>query len=357
MSDKVRYSIDFNDEWIQEDCHWKLDRIFTISCELLDSSIKNPKLEYTLLADGAAALYMGSSTNIYNNKIVCTAKLSDSRLEFDRYSDPENQNPDYNINTIDFIELLCRVNANGSYIGGDYNKSFSIVKAPPKMYQDTELTIGYVVDNPGEVKCSWKPYQDLFKNSGNLRGYNIELYHRQAGKTSEADFERVGFLKWDEESRSEGIYKLVVDSELEDSYTPIAGEEVYMNLNPGTELYIPDPNITEFYFTPKYFKIRKFNNEDTQINPGDEYEFRIYPYNIYSSYLEYTDGNNANAYPSSFITYDGTYSDPIKVPKGIVRVKVGEDWKEGQVWVMKGGQWKEAQAVYVKTSAGWKETK
>ena len=41
---------------------------------------------------------------------------------------------------------------------------------------------------------------------------------------------------------------------------------------------------------------------------------------------------------------------------GIMRVKVNNTWKEGQVWIKTANGWKEADSVHVKTSAGWKES-
>ena len=41
---------------------------------------------------------------------------------------------------------------------------------------------------------------------------------------------------------------------------------------------------------------------------------------------------------------------------GILHVKPGSAWKEGQVFVKVAGAWKEAESVHVKTSAGWKES-
>jgi hypothetical protein len=42
--------------------------------------------------------------------------------------------------------------------------------------------------------------------------------------------------------------------------------------------------------------------------------------------------------------------------KGIMNVKVGGSWKEGQVYVKVGGAWKEAQGVYTKVNGSWKES-
>lgn len=41
---------------------------------------------------------------------------------------------------------------------------------------------------------------------------------------------------------------------------------------------------------------------------------------------------------------------------GIVHVKVGSSWKEGQVYIKAGGVWKEAESVYTKVSGSWKES-
>lgn len=41
---------------------------------------------------------------------------------------------------------------------------------------------------------------------------------------------------------------------------------------------------------------------------------------------------------------------------GIVRIKEGGSWREGQVYVKVNNSWKEAETVYTKTSTGWKES-
>ena len=41
---------------------------------------------------------------------------------------------------------------------------------------------------------------------------------------------------------------------------------------------------------------------------------------------------------------------------GIMRVKAGSKWHEGQVWVKVSNKWVEADVVKIKTSAGWKES-
>ena len=42
--------------------------------------------------------------------------------------------------------------------------------------------------------------------------------------------------------------------------------------------------------------------------------------------------------------------------KGVMRVKINNSWKEGQVYVKTGESWKEAQGVYTKVNGSWKES-
>jgi hypothetical protein len=41
---------------------------------------------------------------------------------------------------------------------------------------------------------------------------------------------------------------------------------------------------------------------------------------------------------------------------GVVRIKVGNSWKEGVVWIKTGGSWKEASVVYANVNGAWKES-
>lgn len=50
-------------------------------------------------------------------------------------------------------------------------------------------------------------------------------------------------------------------------------------------------------------------------------------------------------------------SDTIRVVSaGIVKIKVNNQWKEGQVWIKNNGSWIEADEVYVKTNGVWKSS-
>lgn len=85
-----------------------------------------------------------------------------------------------------------------------------------------------------------------------------------------------------------------------------------------------------------------FDPEKSGIQPGQQIIFRVDAYS--------TDGVNTKLYTNS-------YSSAYTVENaGIVRVKVSNDWKEGQVYVKVNGNWKEAQAVYTKVSSNWKES-
>jgi hypothetical protein len=228
-----------------------------------------------------------------------------------------------------------------------------------------DINIELVADNPGEIRCFWENPNSVEHNHydpecevDEVNGYCVELFHRteaeaKADPTGQTGFEKVGFLKWNADELNKDNYKITSDNidVLANDFVLAEDEVVYLNKHPGTELDIPDPNKTEFWFTPKYFKIRKFGEEDSKIMPGDEYQFVIYPYNVYSTYLD----ESGRPQPSAYLTNEGSQSERKKISKGIVRVKTADSWVEGQVWVMTVNGWKQAEAVYAKTENGWKE--
>lgn len=78
--------------------------------------------------------------------------------------------------------------------------------------------------------------------------------------------------------------------------------------------------------------------------PGDRIQFTIHSYT--------KNGKGEKKFSSSYAT-SSTYTVQ---NAGIVRVKVGNSWKEGQVWIKTGGAWKEASSVHAKVSGSWKES-
>jgi hypothetical protein len=81
--------------------------------------------------------------------------------------------------------------------------------------------------------------------------------------------------------------------------------------------------------------------------PGDTVRIGVKPYTQYGASNTGTQLFNA----------DYTYSANSTVRNaGIVHVKVGGTWKEGQVYVKVNGAWKEAETVSTKVNGSWKES-
>ena len=340
MSDKIKCSIDFDDEWIQEDCHWKLKRLvyFTFTTDAA-----NPHFYYSLLKNNP------SEVQIDNKDIVKKGNTYTYVLDLSNHLSDILESPE-NYLTDDWLTVsaTCAVDGLPEFFSKDY-----YLKVAPREISQLDIKLEYVTERPGEVCCSWMEYWENTEEKY-LKGSSVEMFHRPAG---ESEFVKVGFLKWDEKKFEDDPYYhyIIKDTELENSTneyinncTIAEDETVYMNLLPGSELYLGQSDFFSFNFNPK----------ELGIKPGDEYEFRIYPYNVYCSHFTHDEDENiCGTDISALLTNDGTLSSIRKVPKGIVRVKVGEDWKEGQVWVMKDGQWKEAEAVYVMNEGTWKEAK
>lgn len=78
--------------------------------------------------------------------------------------------------------------------------------------------------------------------------------------------------------------------------------------------------------------------------PGDTVRLRV------KSYIR--NGKNQIVASSTYIN-----SERYTVENtGVVRIKAGGAWKEGQVWVKVNGTWKEAQTVNIKVNGSWKES-
>lgn len=63
------------------------------------------------------------------------------------------------------------------------------------------------------------------------------------------------------------------------------------------------------------------------------------------------DGSNVKT-PGAFVS---SVASPVQ-NAGIVNVKVGGQWQEGQVWVKADGAWREAETVNVKVNGSWQES-
>lgn len=76
------------------------------------------------------------------------------------------------------------------------------------------------------------------------------------------------------------------------------------------------------------------------------------------SYTRFGEKNTGSQLFKSRASEDQVLSDPEIVQNaGIVRIKEGDSWREGQVYIKVDKTWKEAETVYIKTDDGsWKES-
>lgn len=81
--------------------------------------------------------------------------------------------------------------------------------------------------------------------------------------------------------------------------------------------------------------------------PGDKVKLGIIPFTRFGR------DNDGSAL---FRTTETFSAESTVQNAGVVRVKVGGAWKEGQVWVKTAGSWKEAEIVKTKVGGVWKES-
>jgi hypothetical protein len=83
--------------------------------------------------------------------------------------------------------------------------------------------------------------------------------------------------------------------------------------------------------------------------PGDTVYLGVYAYSKDNNGKQlFNDGGGGE--------YQLTSSSEPVLNAGVVQVKVGDGWTEGQVWVKTPDGWKEADTVSTKTADGWKES-
>jgi hypothetical protein len=122
------------------------------------------------------------------------------------------------------------------------------------------------------------------------------------------------------------------------------GNAIYDDLGAGEE------NNRYYYDTESTATSLTLYPERHDLKPNDTIKIGLFSYT--------KDGTGKQLFHSGQVFYksaDGTDARLIQ-NAGIMRVKVGTAWKEGQVYVKVGNDWKEAETVNVKTSAGWKES-
>lgn len=362
------YSIDFDDEWVQKDCHWELNRFFRLTWNVADG--KN--LYYRL---------GGFSSRLSDYKSIDSSKVYTKRDSY-IYELP--------LAAFTTAELIAARDSDGwitltVYNGSTYKtfSKFYLLELPPIMVEPEaplkNIRTELVTYNPGEVILSWDRAKELDNSDAenspdSLDGYCIELFHRPSGAASFTQVKGITLVKGEtepEEGVKLPVFKLVkVSNYSDDTFTELPEDkeelkeflqsdlsfkhaaanventedyltvEAYMELSKAIEYGI-DLTVPKFYFTPK----------NLGIMPGDSYKFIIYPYSHYEGALIGTKGAEHT---------EGT-------SKGVVRVKTADSWVEGQVWVCVSApvepnkvKWVQAEAIYAMADDGtgkgvWKE--
>jgi hypothetical protein len=118
------------------------------------------------------------------------------------------------------------------------------------------------------------------------------------------------------------------------------------NVSPTDYYWDRDGTSTSATIYTKYYNKEVIANYE-DILPGDIVKFAV---TAYTRYGDKYDGNKL------FKTSESFSSEHIVQNAGVIRVKVGSAWKEGQVYVKTADSWKEADVVSVKTASGWQES-
>lgn len=355
--------VDFSFE--QTDCHWELTRFFRLTWDKADGKSLMYRLDNKDNADNFRDYKSIEADQVYTERDSYIYEIPFSNFTSDEIAAARKYDPD---NSGDYGWITFSVSNN---IGTSKKtfKKFYFLELPPvitKAENEKVINTDFVIENPGEIKVSWKPAIELDvvevngekidRGIDDLDGYSIEVFHcpKELDHTKPENFTRLSGLKWHKDAPGTNApadeyeaykYTLVRDSVNIEVNAPevLEGEEEissYVDLNPGSEVYIERPLLvntpkTEFFFNPKHLNIK----------PSDHYKFVVRPYSHYGS--------------ASLISNEGVESEVYKVRPGFVHVKTANGWEAGQVWVYAntkdGPKWVVAEAVYTKTADDWKE--
>jgi hypothetical protein len=115
------------------------------------------------------------------------------------------------------------------------------------------------------------------------------------------------------------------------------------NVNPIEYFWDRDGSSTSATVYTEYYDKDVIPNYP-DILPGDIIKFAV------TAYTKYGTGEKL------FKTSEAFSGEYTVENAGIMRVKAGGAWKEGQVWIKTNGSWKEAESVHIKTGGAWKES-
>lgn len=335
---KLACSIEFDDEWIQEDCHWKYDRIFTFIFKT-DGTTSNERFYYKLKSSDSFTEIPTSSCTKVNNTYYYRLRFSELSLATLKSKRDSSGS----------IIIETKATAAGLEAVASYTYDYVL---PPS---SENLNITLTRKSADNIICSWTRPEDL-ENNPSVAGYSIELFCKKKGADTFVQYKNLGWAVYpadyeDETLRgqfvtdNEGRHKLteVTDNSDPDiSVSDILGERSFKGIGSSYELRTGGPEEVSFYFRPRDFDIQK----------DDFFMIKVCPYVVYGSYLE---GGNFKQGTLLTSISEKNSSDEMEFKLGVVRVRTEQGWVEGQVWVMTADGWKEADSIYTKTATGWEE--
>lgn len=368
---KLNCSVDYDEYWEPQDCHWDIKRFFKITFKITDGDIRynaNAKHDYAALSyrltdyntthsDSAAdytainkvaTYYKVLQDNQGKNTYIWTYYVNFNNLDFAGLRNKEGSEG--------FVTLTAYLRAQDE--AGTWHTAYStfdyLVELPPEPVNEIHTEL--VVSAPGKVRCFWDKAKLFGENDGkecdsidSVDGYCIEIFKCSEGadQTIPANFTQIKGLYWSESDlnteTAEGTYTLKLAKSTDSTKSFIGFNGINSDGTPkkeyliaSAETYIENPldrtkTNTEFYFVP----------EDLGILPGETYKIVVYPYSHYEGAL---------------IASGETGQGSGEVSKGIVRVYTGDTWVEGLVYVMTDKGWQKADSIYVMTDKGWQET-
>lgn len=159
-------------------------------------------------------------------------------------------------------------------------------------------------------------------SSSPVKGYRIRLYR----KRGTGNFVKLPIF------RNDGWYL---------SSKVISSGDIYYDRD-NSETSTP----TSITIYPEYYT-KDIHPDEPDILPGDIIKFAV------TAYTRYGKENTGEQLFKTSETFSSEYTVE---NAGIMRVKAGGSWKEGQVWIKTNGSWKEAESVHIKTGGAWKES-
>lgn len=392
--------IEYVDSWIQEEVpyrHWKYDRFFELVDKVSHGSVYDEAGNKILDGEGISSktfYYKIGDTGMFNLiEAKSYTKSSIDKALSEKLGEPAYRNITTWYRKLDLdtvgIENLLSANSENSKVTvkirtqytdkteaveESYDAKYDDLLFPPKALPENgenkkDWTITITKESSKRFKCSWPEASYALTEENQLTiGYCLELL-RCPKEGSE--FTPITGLSIEEDSQGriwlkrtsvpeEPMLTILPADDLDTEENELGdfidnNELKFVGPGDSTQVFL---HTNEVYFNPKELigtKVNKFGFADGNIK--DEYEFRIYPYIVASSYLEEWEDGTVCSYPGTLLANDCTNSNIVNGLTGVMRVRINENtWKEGQVWVYTGTGWKEASCVYVKTDKDWKES-